>query len=912
MDAKRLKRIEEIYHAALEIQPDKREAFFNGSCGADENLRREVESLLSFEESTDNFIDSPPESLAAEMFAEQENRTSLINREIGHYKIVKLLGRGGMGEVFLAEDTRLDRKIALKFLPENFAQNDERMRRFVQEAKSASALNHPNIITIYEIGEAENQYFIAAEYIEGETLRAHSKGSPMSLQPALDAAIQIASALHAAHAAGIVHRDIKPENVMIRPDGWVKILDFGIAKLTEQSKETAADQEGAITIKAATTPGTIIGTANYMSPEQARGKAVDARSDVFSFGLLLYEMLSGRQAFEGDNSIDVIGAILYREPVPLGELLPELPREIERIIGKTLKKDREERYQTAKDLLVDLKDVRQNLEFAKKLGNSVSSDGLSNSAGGFDNRIADSAKTLILETPETAQDILPAGEKTIHTTSSAEYIAGEVKNHKFALLGALAVLVVALAAFGYFAYYRPNPINSIAVLPFVNGGGYRGDEYLSDGLSEGLINNLSRLPQLKVIARTSSFRFRGENIDIQDAGKKLGVAAILTGRIVQRGDDLQISVELINTADNTRIWGEIYNRQVSGALNVPEEIAQAVSEKLQLKLSGAQQRQMAKQITDNPQAYQAYMNGVFFRRKNGAENLRKAIEYQKQSIALDPNFTRAYTELSINFDVLVEIGALSPKEGLPPARAAAEKALALDETLAEVHYALARVRDFEFDPTGAESAFKRAIELNPNLAGAHTLYAEYLSRSGRFDEALREVKRAQELDPLRTGLIGNEGSILYYARRYDEAIAKKQIHAQLAAENPFAHLELANAYVQKGQYAEAILSYQTSIKLEETPSALIYLGRVYALTGKRVEAIAVLDKLKTTEKYVSPAELSILYAALGDKEKAFAALEKAYTERDIRLASLKVEPGYDPLRDDSRFQDLLRRVGFSQ
>ena len=449
------------------------------------------------------------------------------------------------------------------------------------------------------------------------------------------------------------------------------------------------------------------------------------------------------------------------------------------------------------------------------------------------------------------------------------------------------------------------------MLPFVNGG-VQSDEYFSDGLSENLINNLSRLPQLKVIARSSSFRFRGENIDIQEAGKKLGVGAILTGRIVQRGDDLQISVELINTADNTSIWGEVYNRKVSGALNVPEEIAHDVSEKLQINLSGAQERQMAKQITDNPQAYQFHLNGVFFRRKNGAENIRKAIEYQKQAIALDPNFTRAYIELSINYGNLVDIGALSPKEGVPQARAAAEKALALDDTLADAYYNIARIRKYEFEWTKAETAFKRSIELNPNLAAAHTLYAEYLSQSGRFDEALREIKLAQELDPLRTGLVGNEGIIFYQARRFDEAIAKKKIHAASAADNPFAHLELANAYTAKGQYAEALISYQTSIKLEETPSALVYLGRFYALTGKREQATAILDKLNASEKYVSPAEFAILYAALGDKGKAFAALEKGFSERDFKLTSLKVEPGYDPLRDDPRFQDLLRRVGFSQ
>ena len=321
---------------------------------------------------------------------------------------------------------------------------------------------------------------------------------------------------------------------------------------------------------------------------------------------------------------------------------------------------------------------------------------------------------------------------------------------------------------------------------------------------------------------------------------------------------------------------------------------------------------MAKQITDNPQAYQAYMNGVFFRRKNGAENIRKAIEYQNQAVALDPNFARAYIELSINYGNLIDIGALSPQEGLPSARATAEKALALDDTLADAYYNIARIRKYEFEWTSAESAFKRAIELNPNLAAAHTIYAEFLSQTGRFDEALLEVRQAQKLDPLRTGLTGNEGIILYQARRYDEAVPKLQFDASSSPDDAVTHFNLANSYAANGQYTEAINAYQTSIKLEETTSALIYLGRVYALSGKRNEAIVILDKLKTTEKYVSPTELAILYAALGDKEKAFASLEKAFTERDFQLASLKVEPGYDPLRDDPRFQDLMRRIGFPQ
>ncbi len=815
-----------------------------------------------------------------------------IDTKLGHYKILNKIGAGGMGEVYLAEDTKLDRRVALKILPAEFAEDKDRMNRFVREAKSASALNHPNIITIHEIGESDGTHFIATEFIDGKTLSDYAKANPLNYKSALEIAIQVASALDEAHAAGIVHRDIKPDNIMVRASGLVKILDFGIAKLTE-NETPEIESEDATAIQSGTSPGMIIGTANYMSPEQAKGQAVDARTDIFSFGVVLYEMLAGHLPFEGKTPMEIIGAVIHKEPKPMDE---EVPGEIERIITKTLRKDRNERYQTTEDLLIDLKDVKQELEFQDKLEKTDSPDKAE-------------PKTQMLKRTTFNEERQTATNENLNDS-----IALRKSNLHKALLGVLAILLMTAIGLGYWFYSKNNAkqIESIAVLPFVNVGDDRDSEYLADGLSENLINTLSRLPQLKVIARTSSFKFRGENIDIQDAARKLGVGAILTGRVVRRGDDLQISVELINTADNTRIWGDIYNRRVSAALSVQEEITQAVSEKLQLKLSGAQERQMAEQITNSPQAYQSYMNGVFFRRKNGAENIQKAIEYQKQAIALDPSFVRAYTELSINFTTLVEIGTFSPKEGMPPARAAAEKALSLDETLAEAHYSLARVRDFEFDWAGAESEFKRAIELNPNLAGAHTLYAEYLSRSGRFDEALREVKRAQELDPLRTGLVGNEGLIFYHARRYDEAIAKKRIHAQLAAENPFAHLELANAYVQKGQYAEAILSYQTSIKLEETTSALIYLGRVYALSGKRNEAMAILDKLKTTEKYVSPAELAILYAALGDKEKAFASLEKAYTERDFQLTSLKVEPGYDSLRDDPRFKDLLKRMNLPE
>ncbi len=946
MNSERLKQIEEIYHAAADTSPDNRESFLNESCGVDESLRREVESLLAFEKTPDNFIDASPESLAAEMFSDRENNEGLINETIGHYRIVSKIGDGGMGDVYLAEDTKLGRKVALKILPEVFAGDQDRMGRFVREAKSASALNHPNIITIYEINQSAGINFIATEFIDGKTLNEYADGRPLQPKLVLDIAIQIASALGEAHVAGIVHRDIKPENIMIRPDGLVKILDFGIAKLTE-SVNIKPDLEAATSIKTGgTRPGMIIGTADYMSPEQARGRSVDPRSDIFSFGAVMYEVLAGKKAFDGENAVDTIGAILHKEPIPLSSFLPDLPSAIEKIIDKTLRKKVDERYQNIKDVLADLRNVKKRLDY-EEVENSLSPEMKGSRTDRQKTQLLDSAvldqKISLENVPPIAlarenepdwqsdsakvtriTDNAGSGPKNISTndvikTQTATSSSGEMAisppyvRPKGVLLTALIIVLLATGGFfGYRYFTADSQIRSIAVMPFANETGNANNEYLTDGMSDSVIDKLSQLPQLKVIARSSAFKYKGKEIDVGAIAKALGVQAIVTGRITQQSDNLQISIEMINATDNTRIWGEIYNRKVSTELNVPEEIAQAVSEKLQLKLSGAQELQIAKQITNNPQAYQIHLNGIFFRRKNGAENIRKAIEYQNQAIALDPNFTRAYIELSINYANLISIGALSPKEGLPQARSAAEKALALDETLADAYYNIARIREFEFEWTSAERAFKRAIELNPNLAAAHTVYSEYLSQLGRYDEALREVKLAQELDPLRTGLVGNEGLVFYQARRYDEAIVKAQIHAASAPENPFAHLYLANAYAAKGQYAEAFLSFQTSIKLEETPSALIYLGRAYALTGKRDEAIAVLAKLKTTEKYVSPAELAILYTALGDKEKAFALLETAYTERDTQLISLKVEPGYDPLRDEARFQDLMRRVGLVQ
>ena len=817
--------------------------------------------------------------------------TIAAGTRLERYEILSQLGAGGMGEVFLAQDTKLDRRVALKILTEEFAQDGDRMRRFVQEAKSASALSHPNIITIYEIGDADGSHFIATEYVEGETLTRRLRREPMSLRSSLDIAIQIASALQAAHNAGIVHRDIKPDNVMIRPDGLVKLLDFGIAKLTEKNREPV-DEETATAIKGGTSPGMIVGTAAYMSPEQARGKQIDPRTDIFSFGVVLYEMLTLKQPFEGENPMDLIGAILHKEPKPIRQLLPEIPQDIERLINKTLRKDREERYQTAKDLLIDLRDAKQELEAQSRLERTT---------------------PLNQEGPDTL--ILTAATVDIpHTTSSAEYLVSEITKRK----RSLAVLVVLLASIGlgYWVFgNRAAPakqIESIAVMPFVNVSRDPNTEYLSDGISESLINSMSQWSQLKVIARSSVFKYKGKEIDPEEVAKTLGVGAIVTGRVVQRGDELQVSVELMNAQNKTQMWGEQYNRRAADLQAVQAEIARTISEKLRLRLTGAQEQQLTKQATGNPEAYQLYLTGLFYFQKGNIENIKKALDYYTQAVALDPKFAPAYASMAVAYSNLTTSGA-DPAEMLAKGRAAAQKALELDDSLAEAHAALAIIKRDEWDWSGAEREYKRAVELNPNYAGAHGNYALYLSRMGRAAEALSENKRAQEIDPLRIVFKSNEGAILYFARRYDEAIQVSQNVIRMQPDYANAHIYLGYTYEMKGMYAEAIAAYQKDISLDgETPSLLCYLGYAYAMSGKRGEALVILGKLKRTKEHVSPIELATLYVGLEDKEAALESLERAYREHDLQMQFLKVEPHFDSLRSEARFADLMGRVGLPQ
>src|SRR5438270_9389475 len=651
MTPARWQQVKEVLNAALGRDPHERAAFISKACRGNESLRQEVESLIISHGEAGSFIEEPAFNVNAEMFAGGQTE-SLAGRSFGPYEILSKLGAGGMGDVYLAQDGRLGRKVALKLLPAHFTSDADRLRRFQQEARAASALNHPNILTIHEIGQIDDHPFIATEFIDGQTLREHTAKALIKLEEALDVAVQVASALSAAHAAGIVHRDIKPENIMIRHDGFVKVLDFGLVKLTEKG---ATDSEASTLVN--TDAGVVMGTARYMSPEQARGKKVDARTDIWSLGVVLYELVAGRLPFEGGTPSDVLSLILQREPAPLVRYAPEVPTELERIIRKALHKDREERYQTVKDFLIDLKNLRRELQFKAELDRSASPNRSDEALAAMSSgqAVAGTAKQ-----PEVQTSLVDAA----HPTSSAEYIVTEIKRYKRRLTVALAVLLLAAVGFGYWFSARrasnATQIESIAVLPFVNASGNSDIEYLSDGLTESLITSLSQLPRLSVKARSTVFHYKGKDVTPQLVGSELSVQAVLNGRVAQRGDQLTLGLELVDTRTGNQIWGEQYNRKTGDLIGLQSEIAHDVSNKLRTKLSGTEEQRVTKSYTGNSEAYQLYLKGRFYWNKRTIDDFNRAIPYFQQAMDKDPNYALAQSGLADSYAALATFGAGPP------------------------------------------------------------------------------------------------------------------------------------------------------------------------------------------------------------------------------------------------------------
>ena len=845
---------------------------------------------------------------------------SVSNTTLSHYRIVSRLGAGGMGEVYLAQDTKLDRRVALKILPAELAANRDRMARFIREAKSAAALNHPNIATVHEIGEAEVQgssltakegsdsssdviHFIAMEYIDGVTLREKIYKEHAELSKLLRVLQHVAEGLAKAHSAGIVHRDLKPDNIMITHDGHAKILDFGLAKLIEQQPLSGSDSSEVATavMPQHSTPGTVMGTAGYMSPEQAQGKTkeIDQRSDIFSFGCILFEAATGKKPFEGDSVVKSLHMVIY-EPAPaIAELNPSVPSELQRVINRCLAKDPDERYQSIKEVVIELKGLRRELDGA--LEASVTPN-RSETNGTGHTTSAQSSPTGSLQT----------------RASSVEYVVTGLKQHKLPVI--IAVVFFVVGAVSLFLYLRNRhttaTIESIAVLPFVNESGNPDVDYLSDGMTETLITSLSQVPNLNVKARSSVFRYKGKETDPKTAGKELNVQAILTGRVAQRGDQVTLNLELADVQTENIIWSEAYNRKQADLVSLQSDIARDVSSKLRTKLSGADAQRLAKNYTANSEAYQLYLKGRFYWNKRSSDSLKQAVAFYQQAIEKDPSYALAYSGLAETYVLFPPYSVASPEESYPKAKAAALRALELDDSLAEAHAALGLyLTTFERNRSEGEKEVRRAIELNPKYATAHHWLAiEILAPSKRFDESITEIKRAEELDPLSSVIVTEVGACLLLARRYDEAIAQFKKTATLDPGYYYVHVYLGWAFNAKGMYREAIEEYRKALEMNKDPTATAFLALSLAKSGQRDEARKLLDQLKSesSRRYVPAYCFAIAHLALEEKDEVFAWLEKDIAERSTWNLVYGVTPELDELRDDPRFKDMLRRLNLPE
>ncbi len=878
----------EIFGEALKLSPDERHRFLDQVCADDADTRHEVESLLASLDTAQSFLETPVAGEIAKV-VEAEPKKLEKGTRFGHYEIVKMLGVGGMGEVYLANDKKLDRQVAIKILNEKFAKHESNLQRFTQEAKAASALNHPNILVIYEIGETEETNYIVSEFIEGKTLRDSFKESRMKLSEVLEISTQIVNALVAAHTAHIVHRDIKPENIMIRPDGYVKILDFGLAKLVEQKN---VGLEDATAKQNQTAKGVIMGTVNYMSPEQAKGERVDERTDIFSLGAVIYEMISGRTPFAGNSMSETLANLINQEPQLLSRFAENIPNELQRIISKMLRKKKDERYQTMKGLLSDLKDLKENLTFEEKLERIQPSK--------------DEKETAILQAT--------MGNSHLQTAETKVNLWQKIKQHKSLAATALVILLVGILGYWFYTGRTTNnkQIESIAVMPFVNESGNAEVEYISDGMTERLISSLSQLPNLSVKARSSVFRYKGKETNPQTIGKELNVQAILTGRVVQRGDQLTLSLELVDVSTENAIWTELYNRKQSDLISLQSEIARDVSGKLKTKLSGTDELKLTKSYTADNEAYQLYLKGRFHLSKYTEDSLRRSIDYYNQAINRDPQFALAYSGLA---DAYISLGSdfAPPKEVMPEAKFYALKALELDQDLEEAQSSLGLVKLlWDWDWLAADRLLHPESE-DHKAMDTFSCSLHYANTRGHNDDAIPQIERFLQRDPLSPVIKTELGCAYYYGQHPEQAIEEFRNALELNPNYPLAYFGLGRAYASVGRYDEAIDQLKKGrIATNHWSSIVAELAYCYAVSGKKAEARKVLSELQeqAKQKFVDPYLFALIYAGLNEPDQAFIWLEKAYDVRSSNLPWLNVEPQFNKLRGDSRFIELLKRIGF--
>jgi serine/threonine protein kinase/Flp pilus assembly protein TadD len=868
MDAERWQKIERVFHAALQAEPSRRAMILKDSCAGDESLRREVESLLAHHENAETFLETPAFATAkpslGSPLASSTSRAAApfaVGAVIAQYRVLEEIGSGGMGVVYKAEDTKLGRLVALKFLPDSLVTDASALERFQREARAASALNHPNICTIYDIEEYQGHPFIAMEYLDGRTLKEHILRRTLDSEEISKLGTQIAEALSAAHSKGVVHRDIKPGNIVVTASGPVKVLDFGLAKLI--------GSRGNAPTRSLTETHTVTGTLPYMSPEQLRAREVDPRTDIYALGVVLYEMSTGLRPFTAEISPQLIDDILNNPPPLPHDVNPRISIKLEEIILKCLEKDPEDRYQTAKEIGVDLRRMTA----------------------------ASSASQRLLASP-------PERLRTV-----ARF-----------LWAAIPILALAILMIGWVLLRTTlfNPSRSIAVLPLVDESKDASSQYITDGITEGVIDKLSEIPALRVISRNSVFKFKGKEADAQAAGRDLKVQAVLTGRIAHQAGGVTINAELVNVSDGSQIWGRQFRYPISDLPRAQDELASAILDKLKLRLNRADETRFARSATDNSEAYQLYLQGRYHWNQRTPAGIKKSIEFFQQAMEKDPNFALAYVGLADAYNMGNNLGVFTPRESSPEAKAAATKALVLDSRLGEAHAILGQVKShYDFDFPGAQREFLKAIELNPNYANAHLYYAGgYLTPMGRHAEAVAEMKKALELDPLSSALNNYMGMTYLLAGDYQKSVQQLQRTIDLDPTFPLAHFFFASCLTEIGKYEQAIEEMQKGALLgganpERVAAWAAEFLKAFRTGGPKGYWQKNLEvTLKEHEQGGTGAfELASAYARIGDKQNALQWLQKSYEERDGNITLLKSYPDYKSLRGDQRFSALLKRIG---